>query len=330
MSRIFAAFESGQGLEHLTRLCRGLLSEQKKTWPDLRQGYEALKLTREREIACRGFSVRLQYNPGRIKSSLANVERKAVDARPCFLCRDSLPEEQKRILYGKEYLILCNPAPVFPSHLTVCHVDHRSQSMAKNIEAFLQLIGDLGDDWMVLYNGPKCGASAPDHLHFQAVPRGNMPIEKEIMEAERLRPIRRFGDVLLSRATGLGREILVLDGDVEAALSSAMQEVLFALKSVLLSEEEAMMNVAGFGSKGKMRLLVFPRAKHRPDAFFKEGDDRIVVSPGAVEMGGVFITPVERDFERLDALVVGGILREVCLDRSVVDRAVERLLRREP
>jgi hypothetical protein len=134
MNRIFAAFESGRGPEDLTGLCLKLLSKQKKTWSDLHQGYEALKKIREREIACKGFSVRLQYNPGRMKSSLANVENKVVNVRPCFLCRDSLPEEQRGIAFQEEYLILCNPAPVFPSHFTVCHQDHRRQSMAENIE----------------------------------------------------------------------------------------------------------------------------------------------------------------------------------------------------
>jgi hypothetical protein len=343
MNRVFAAFESGGGPEDLTGLCLKLLSEQKKTWPDLHQGYEALKQIRERQIACKGFSVRLQFNPGRMKSSLANVENKAVNKRPCFLCRDNLPEEQRGIVFEKEYLILCNPAPVFPSHLTVCHQDHRRQSMSENVASFLQLIDNLGDPWIALYNGPKCGASAPDHLHFQAVMKGVMPIETEmnypaassgiwargaIRSEKRLTEVRKANGVRLSRARGLGREILVLDGDDKAALGAALQDLLLALKRVLRSEEEAMMNVAAFSSKGKIHLLVFPRGKHRPEAFFREGDDRILVSPGVVEMGGVFVTPVERDFEKLDAAAVEAILKEVCLDEKIVDKVVEALLRK--
>jgi hypothetical protein len=327
MTRVFAAFEGGRGSEDLAGLCLKLLSEQKKTWPDLHQGYEALKKIRERQIACKGFSVRLQFNPGRMKSSLANVENKVVSVRPCFLCRGSLPEEQRGIVLEKEYLILCNPAPVFPSHLTICHLEHRHQSVADNAHSFLQLINDLGDAWIVLYNGPKCGASAPDHLHFQAAMGGVMPIEREIRLENRLALVRETDGVRLSRARGLGREILVLDGEDKGALTGALQDLLLALKTVLCSEEEAMMNVVGFRSKGKIYLLVFPRRKHRPDAFFRKGDDRIVVSPGVVEMGGVFVTPLERDFERLDAAAVEGILREVCLDEKIVDRVIEALLR---
>ena len=329
MNRIFAAFESRQSPDDLTRLCFDLLSQQKKTWPDLRQGYEALNKVMEREIACRGFSVHLQYNPGRINSSLANVEKKTVSVKPCFLCRNNLPEEQRGIVFEKEFLILCNPAPVFPSHLTICHREHRPQSMAENAGTFLQLIEDLGDAWILLYNGPKCGASAPDHLHFQAVERGNMPIETQIIEENRLDIIQEARGVQLSRARELGREILVLDGDDRGGLAVGLKRVLFALKAIVHSEEEAMMNMVGFHRMGKTRLLVFPRKKHRPETFFREGDDRIVVSPGAVEMGGVFVTPVERDFKRLDAATVEGILKEVCLDGKVVDRVAGALSRQD-
>ncbi|MFH1025838.1 MAG: DUF4922 domain-containing protein, partial [Nitrospirota bacterium] len=114
---------------HLPELCTELLSEQQKAWQDLWQGCESLKHIRLREILCNGFSVRIQYNPGRVKSSLANVGKKSVSERPCFLCLNNLPEDQKGILYKKEYLILCNPAPVFPSHFTISHVDHRPQAI---------------------------------------------------------------------------------------------------------------------------------------------------------------------------------------------------------
>ena len=76
--------------------------------------------------------------------------------------------------------------PVFSPHFTVSHLDHRPQAIAEQIDAFLRLMADFGSGWTVLYNGPRCGASAPDHLHFQAVPSGQMPIEKEILEKKRL------------------------------------------------------------------------------------------------------------------------------------------------
>ena len=199
-------------MKSLPELCLELLSEQKKTWPDLREGYESLKDVRERDLPCRGFSVRLQYNPGRIKSSLADVSEKNVNERRCFLCLDHLPEGQKGILYRSEYLILCNPMPVFSSHFTVSHLDHRLQAIAEHIDTFLQLMADFGSGWTVLYNGPKCGASAPDHLHFQAAPSGQMPIEKEIREEKRLTLMKQVDGVLLYRVRDLGREVIILEG----------------------------------------------------------------------------------------------------------------------
>ncbi len=180
---------------------------------------------------CRGFSIRLQYNPGRIKSSLADVGERNAKERQCFLCLDHLPEGQKGILYRSEYLILCNPMPVFSSHFTISHLDHRHQAIAEHIDTLLQLMTDFGSDWTVLYNGPKCGASAPDHLHFQAGPSGKMPIEKEIQEERRLTLMTQVDSVLLYRVRDLGREVIVLEGDDPMAVSRAFKDFLNALKN---------------------------------------------------------------------------------------------------
>ena len=127
---------------------------------------------------------------------------------------DHLPEEQKGILYRGDYLILCNPMPVFFPHFTVSHLDHRPQIITEQIDTFLQLIADLGPGWAVLYNGPRVttGASAPDHLHFQIIPSGRMPIEKAILEKKRLALLTPVSDCILYRVKDLGREVVVLEG----------------------------------------------------------------------------------------------------------------------
>ena len=107
--KTYATFDGGERMKSLPGLCLELLSEQKKAWLDLRKGCDSLRDVRERDISCGGFSVRLQYNPGRIKSSLAAVGGKDANERRCFLCLDHLPGDQKGILYRGEYLILCNP-----------------------------------------------------------------------------------------------------------------------------------------------------------------------------------------------------------------------------
>jgi hypothetical protein len=236
--KIHALFDGGECQKSLTALCLDLLLEQKKSWLDLREGCGSLENVRDREISCRGFYVRLQYNPGRIKSSLARVGEKHGKDQRCFLCLDHLPEDQKGILHRGEYLILCNPMPVFPSHFTVSYFRHRPQTIAEHIDTFLQFMADLGSGWTVLYNGPKCGASEPDHLHFQAIPSGQMPIEDEILEEKRLTLTTQVDGVLLYRVRGLGREVIILDGDDRVAVENAFKRFLDALKTVLLTDEE--------------------------------------------------------------------------------------------
>jgi len=316
----------GCEITSLTELCLELLSEQKKTWLDLRDGYESLKNVKERDLLCTGFSVRLQYNPKRIKSSTADVSENSGNERRCSLCLDKLPEGQKGILHRSEYLILCNPMPVFSSHFTVSHLDHRAQAMAEHIDTFLRIVADFGSDWTVLYNGPKCGASAPHHLHFQAAPSGKMPIEEEIREEKRLAPIKQVEGVLLYRVRDMGREVVILQGDDPRAVESAFKAFLNGLKKVLLIAEEPMINIAGFHEQGKWRLVIFPRRKHRPDAFFREGDARVVVSPGAIDMGGLLITPVEKDFKRLDKAAVESIYGEVSLKGKIVQAAIDAIV----
>jgi ribosomal protein S18 acetylase RimI-like enzyme len=324
--RIYGTFnERG----NLSGRCLDLLKEQKKAWQDLREGYESLKNVRERDLPYRGFSVRLQYNPGRIKSSTATVDRKHSKGHPCFLCLDQLPESQKGIFYRGDYLILCNPMPVFSSHFTVSHIDHRLQAITDHIEVFLQLMADLGSGWTVLYNGPKCGASAPDHLHFQVAPSGQMPIEKEILDENRLSVMRQVDGVLLYRVGDLGREAILIEGNETKAMRVVFNGYLNALKKVLFIEEEPMVNIAGFYAERRWRLVIFPRRKHRPDAYFRRGENRVVVSPGVIDMGGLLITPVEKDFERLNAATVEAIYNEVSLQGEPVIKAIDAITKKE-
>ena len=323
--KTYSAFAGVKKSKPLAELCLGLLSQQKKVWPDLTKGYDSFKDRRERQVLCRSFSARLQHNIGRIKSSTADVSQKVVENRDCFLCLNRLPEEQKGILYRNEFLILCNPAPILTAHLTISHVDHRRQAITGHIEAFLRLMADFGPGWVVLYNGPRCGASAPDHLHFQAAPSGQMPIEQDILEKKKLVLKKESEGVLFYRVEGLGREVVMIEGNDSATVSHGFNGFLKGLKKCLQIDDEPMMNIVGLQKDRKWRLLIFPRRKHRPEAFFKEGNDRVVVSPGVIDMGGILVTPVERDFERLDAAAVEGIYKEVSLEGKILKKALQEL-----
>ena len=323
--KTFVAFDGVGNPKPLGEICLNLLSEQKKVWPDLTKGYESFNSRRERELSCRGFSVRVQHNPGRIKSSTADVSQKNANKQGCFLCLDRLPEEQEGILYRNELLILCNPAPILTAHLTVSHVDHCRQAITGHIETFLQLMADFGPGWLVLYNGPKCGASAPDHLHFQAAPSGQLPVEIDIREQKRLSLTKQMEGVLFFRVEGLGREVVILEGEDPATVAAGFNGFLEGLKKSFRVDDEPMMNIVGIYEDRKYRLAIFPRRKHRPDAFFREGNDRVVVSPGVIDMAGILVTPVERDFERVDAAAVEGIYKEVSLEGEVVEKAIRPL-----
>ncbi len=323
--KIHSAFDGAQPGKSLAGLCLKLLADQKETWPVLREGYEALRQVRERSVLYPGFSVLLQHNPGRIMSTLAAVGEQDTNERPCFLCLHRLLEGQKGVLYRDEYLILCNPMPVFSAHFTIAHLDHRPQSISGHVDTFLRLMADFGSSWTILYNGPKCGASAPDHFHFQAVPSGRMPIEKEIQNKDRLALIARKDGVVFYQARDVGREVIILEGDNPTAVESAFTSFLHALSKVLSAGEEPMINVAGSYEQTTWRLIVFPRRKHRPDAFFRERDARIAVSPAVIEMGGVLVTPFVRDFERLDTAAVESIYEEVSLEAKSVKSAIDAI-----
>ncbi|HEY3274992.1 MAG TPA: DUF4922 domain-containing protein [Syntrophorhabdaceae bacterium] len=326
LSPVVCADFDGEGPLSLDRLCRDLVEAQKASWPDYRQGCDSLDGVKVRPIPCTGFSVRVQYNPRRIKSALAKVGTKDVGARPCFLCPANLPEAQRGILYRKDYLILCNPMPVFPCHFTVSNIKHRSQTVEEHIGSFLALTADLGNRWTVLYNGPRCGASAPDHLHFQIIPSGNLPVEEEIGEEGRLTSVAAKDGIQVKMAKNMGREVIILEGKEPHALGDAFNAIVEALKAAIGESQEPMMSLVSWYGEGVFRLILFPRAKHRPASFFAEGDARIAVSPAVIEMGGVLVTPMEADFHRLDRQSVENIYNEVSLDGGTTKAVFRNLV----
>jgi len=323
--RIFAVYRGDRTEDPLADLTARLLERQKKTWPGLAEGYAALEAARLREIRCGQWTVKVQFNPRRIVSSGANLDPESIRRRPCFLCLDHLPAEQEAILYRDDYLILCNPMPILPGHLTIAHRCHLPQALPDHFAEFLRLASDLGPGRIVLYNGPRSGASAPDHLHFQAVPAGLMPVEAEILESRSRRIVRQWDDVSLRRTTELGRGILVIEGAGIAEMTAAFGKVLEAFRRLTDSVDEPLMNVFCIRVGEGWRLILFPRLKLRPSAFFLEGEEQLLVSPGAVDMGGILVTPREKDFLSIDQHLVKGIFQEVAFDDAAVDGLIDLL-----
>jgi hypothetical protein len=323
--QIFAIFEGDERGPALSSLCRNLLAEQKVSWQQLRQGYQALKTAEIRDVSCPGYTLKVQWNPQRIVSSAARVDPASIRARPCFLCLKNLPEAQRAILYRKEYVVLCNPAPIFSQHYTISHVHHRPQSIEPALTAFLTLMRDFSPHFTVLYNGPRSGASAPDHQHFQAAPAGTMPVEADIRADKKLHLLKSKDGVDVFRAEGLGRAILVLKGARQDHVESALLNAIAAMRAAFQTVDEPMMNLLGSHREDHWMILIFPRARHRPEVYDLEGEAQILITPASVEMGGFFITPLEKDFRVLDAKLIENIFQDVSVDEKAMEWIVDAL-----
>jgi hypothetical protein len=323
--QIFAIFEGDEGGPSLSSLCRSLLAEQKTSWSQLRQGYQALKTAEIRDVSCPGYTLKVQWNPQRIVSSAARVDPASIRARPCFLCRKNLPEAQRAILYRKEYVVLCNPAPIFSQHYTISHVHHRPQSIEPALTAFLVLMRDFSPHFTVLYNGPRSGASAPDHQHFQAAPAGTMPVEADIRADGKLQLLKSKDDVDVFRAEGLGRAILILKGARQDHVVSALLNAIAAMRAAFQAVDEPMMNLLGSYREDHWMILIFPRGRHRPKVYDLKGEAQILITPASVEMGGLFITPLEKDFRTVNAELINNIFQDVSVDEKAMEWIVDAL-----
>lgn len=302
-----------------------LVQDQKKSWKRLSDGYRALGATKTRTIPCDGFSVILQFNPERIVSTAARVDDRSIRNRTCFLCVENLPDEQRGILYQDSLLILCNPAPIFQNHCTVSSVEHRPQSIGESWKVFFDLARELSPLYTIFYNGPRCGASAPDHMHFQICPIGVLPVERDAVERGR-RDVRFQGDnVAVFTLNRYSRQVLVIEGEQQSNMEHICGQLLAAMKHVLNVSDEPMVNVLSSFAGGKYTTMIFPRSKHRPDAYFRTDDERLLISPAAADMGGFIVAPIEKDFHSIDSRTVENIYKEVSLDSHYVSSILQSL-----
>jgi hypothetical protein len=305
-----------------------LLAHQRDHWPLLREGYEAFHRMETKRLKVEEADVVVQHNPGRVRSTAAAVDKDSVSARPCFLCAENLPPGEKGIEYG-ELVILCNPYPVLDRHLSIVHRDHGEQKIEGNVGTMLELARDLGPGYFVLYNGPQCGASAPDHLHFQACSSALLPINDHLFDEEPVwsedcaaceeSAARTFELFTLG---GCGRTTIVLRGGNPAELEGWVYRLIAELGR---QDEtaEPMLNVVVTFSNRVWTLYVFPRARHRPACFFAEGDARLTISPGAIDMAGVVVVPEREHFDKLDGERLAAIYREVSRDEQIVNEMLD-------
>ena len=299
-----------------------LIEQQLVVWQTPRDNYAALQNVEVKEFKVKRSTIKVQFNPARIVSSAAKVDNKSLKERKCFLCAANRPEVQEGIAWGENYTILINPFPIFPKHLTIPCNDHTDQRILARIGDMMAIAKDL-PGYTLFYNGPKCGASAPDHMHFQAGNRGFLGFETDYLAADKKEVISKAG-ATLSLLSGLANAAFLIEA-VEIDAATELFVTLYNALEIPEGEEEPMLNILCWSEEGKWKVAVFPRRKHRPACYSAEGDANILISPASVDMGGVFITPLEKDFKKITADDLEQILDEVCLDQSGVEKILNNL-----
>lgn len=303
---------------------RELIHDQTGEWDLAARNYRSLRNVKVKTFYFDDFHIDIQFNPERIISSAAKVDAKSIESRPCFLCRKNLPQQQRGLNIDNEYIMLVNPFPVFPEHLTIPSLSHIDQRINGNFESMLGLAERL-QDFVIFYNGPKCGASAPDHLHFQAGNKGFLPIENDFANNKCCREVRRIGTVTLSQWPKYQRGIITLAGKDKLGLVDCFNLIYIQLQMLQPDECEPMLNILATFEHGKWVIHVFPRTLHRPVQYFETGERQIILSPASVDMGGVLITPREEDFIKISEEDVKDIFRQVCLEPQNILTLINKL-----
>ena len=291
-----------------------LFTKQLRDWDVAGANYAALAATVTRTLSLGESTVTLQFNPERRRSSAARVDKKSLAKRSCFLCTENQPAKQRAMLWGNRYKIQVNPYPIFRRHLTIADLNHVPQHLAGRVGDMLSLAKDL-PDFVIFYNGPQCGASAPDHAHFQAGVKGAMPLCDEIVHATTM--LLADGDEgFIGFVDMLGRSLFTIETTTQRAAERYALRLLDLLP-VNDGADEPMVNVLCWWDKTDhaWRLVFFPRRKHRP-ACYGEGEGRLLLSPGTVDMGGLWAVPEFKDFESLTPEMIQSLYNELCMSRK--------------
>lgn len=297
-------------------------NRQLEVWTDARHRFRDLKHVETRQFS---DQLKLQWNPARIVSTGAKIDKKTLGERPCFLCDKNRPKDQMSKQIDEKFHLLVNPFPILPVHFTIPARKHQPQLIYKNYGEMHRFIS-LHSDLMVFYNGPKCGASAPDHLHFQAGTNGILPLQTNWQRLSRnLTDIISLND---EEKISVVRDFIV-PAFVIISKSAESDEALFRRLYKAMpqrgDETEPMMNIISWRKGEEFISVVIPREKHRPEAYFAEGDAQFVVSPGALDMSGLIITPREEDFRKLTEEKALSLLQECGVSEEKMNAIIAKL-----
>lgn len=274
-----------------------LFKRQAQAWPQLAKGLEGLARAETRTVRIDWFDILIRHIPHRVVSTTAPVDPDSVAKRRCFLCAENLPREEEGVQFDAEFTIYCNPFPIVDRHLTIAHRDHRPQGIANQFGEMLDMAEAL-PGYFVIYNGPECGASAPDHLHFQAGARGLLPIEQDT------------ADLTGTVVPNYRRNVLLFRGRDRSALIDRINRAIDLLGETTGKRPEPLVNIAVFHERTQWTAFLFPRGKHRPEVFHT---GELTVSPAAIDLCGIFVVPLAHDFEKITGDAIAAIFREVSL-----------------
>lgn len=315
--------------------------DQLSRWPLACENFRALKNVRIREMNAGGLDVRLQFNPARMVSSAAKLDKADIARRRCFLCRENRPPEQimKRFegRKGKRYHILVNPYPIFPDHLVIAADRHTDQTIWKRYVDMLDMARKY-QGLTIFYNGPKSGASAPDHHHFQAAPKGLIPLELDVDrvlgdhrdgKTDVLECITSLQDAELYHYGRFTTGVFVLRSDTSKSAAKLFYRLLDCAE-IPEGESEPMFNLFSYYREGEYRSIIVFRSRHRSHHYFSEGPDHLTMSPGCADMGGMFIVPVEEEFEKITPELLAEMISEVSITEDEESRIIDRLTRSQP
>lgn len=286
-----------------------LFENQIQTWPRLARGIDGLKRAQTRAVRVDWFDVFIRHIPHRVASTTAAVDAESISKRPCFLCAGNLDPEQRGVAFTSDYTIYCNPFPIVERHLTIVHRNHDAQRIESQFGNMLDLAKAL-PEYFVIYNGPECGASAPDHMHFQAGSRVLFPIEKDLAGIRDV-AVRNYA-----------RNVFLFRDSDRSHLASTIYRAIDLLSQVTGKRPEPLLNIAVFHNENAWTVYLFPRGKHRPSVYHS---GELTVSPASIDLCGIFVAPFEKDFVRISGNDIADIFREVTLPDNMFEEVVARL-----
>ena len=301
-----------------------LHQQQLRNFELARKNFKALGQVVYRKLSALDFHIALQYNPARMISTYANVAPEALKARPCFLCKEHMPPGQEGIPYGEHYHIFINPYPIFEKHFTVPSNTHSPQAIDNRFEDMLNLAFDF-QDYTIFYNGPECGASAPDHFHFQMAPRHIMPLEEDTENRQLTDTLCRKEFYTISTLKEYLRKVLILKTGERRLLPGLFGQIRQIIGKYIPCQQEPMINLLCWYAQDQWTVCIFPRSARRPRQFYAEGEEKIMFSPGCVDMAGLIITPREEDFRRYNIPLLSDLFGQITAQPSAWQEIITQI-----